>query len=665
MAIQVTLTDVNDAEDFLEQYLSAKIQDGDYTDGSMLRDTVIKAIAYVFAYIKKLDEQIRARQSLKSIAEVDTSDDTEAADDAADEIISNWYATRNRGSFARVSAYGHVSERIDIDVPATTIFYKTSSLPFILDNNGESLQIAAEELIAQFDAEGVVTDYTFRIPLVAQSTGSSFNISRGRFTAFDEFNTYVTYVETLDNATGGDDIESTTDFIERSKNLQTVRNLINAKSCDAVLRDTYANIRSVSVVGMGDVEMIRDLVIEKATGLKLHVGGYQDIFIDEATTETSFTAVVGNKFIRPDGVINVFRDPTVVTGTSPNTFPDMGVVEGMVLRIWSGLPAGAKDYNIREVRDAELFVSEKVPFPIATDEATPASNVTWSVGNLQPDYDDIISQTTTGETSRQIQNSGRITLPGGPLYVIKEVTINNPSDPDTDPTDNLVHLDTRVNTTPTEQVAPDLEYQVLVHNPEKHQSMRSFTELVVGPTGAVDKYDSYTCKVTYDTLADFSSVDSFINNKRQRISAANPLLRAYHPIYLSFTLEYRLKNTATEEIDEDEAIDILCAYINAFAPTEVIDVSIISDYFREVYPDVGHVYPFTINYFVHVPDGRIIEFQSTEAVTIPLNSTELTSLLVYPTSSTNGLTNPTDFGLNDDVMRYLALKDDILVTVRS
>ncbi|MGD9209328.1 MAG: baseplate J/gp47 family protein, partial [Desulfobacteraceae bacterium] len=238
MAIQVTLSDVNDAEDFLEQYLSAKIADGDYTDGSMLRDTTIKAISYVFAYLKKLDVQIRARQSLKSIDEIDTSDDTEAADDAADEIISNWFATRNRGTFARVSAYGHVSERIDISVPADVIFYKTTSLPFILDNNGESLQISAEELIAQFDAEGVVTDYTFRIPLVAQSTGASFNISRGRFVTFNEFNPYVTYVETLEKASGGSDIETTEAFIERSKNLQTIRNLINARSCDAVLRDT-------------------------------------------------------------------------------------------------------------------------------------------------------------------------------------------------------------------------------------------------------------------------------------------------------------------------------------------------------------------------------------------------------------------------------------------
>lgn len=665
MAIAVTLADVNAAEDFLEQYLAAKIQDGDYTDGAALRDLTIKGIAYAFAYLKKLDEQIRARQSLKSIDEVDVSDDEEAADDAADEIISNWFASRNRGTYARINAYGHTSTRVDLDIPAATVFYKTASLPFIVDNGGHSLQIAAEDLIAQFDSEGAVSDYTFRIPLVAQTPGLSYNITKGRFATFDEFSPYVTYVETLETAKGGDDIESTADFINRSKNLATVRNLINARSCDAVLRDDYPDIRTLAVVGMGDTEMIRDRVIEKATGLELHVGGHQDIFIDQETTERSYSGLVGAKFTRPDSVINIFRDPLIVTGVSPLTFPDMGVVQGMVLRIWSGLPAGAKDYIIREVRDAELFISEKVPFPTATDEETPVGTVVWSVGNVQPDYDDVIVQQLSGETSRQIQNSGRITLPGGPLYAIKEVTINNPADPDADPSDNLVHLDVRVNKTPTEQVAPDLEYQVLVHNPEDHQSMRSFAELIVGPSGNVAKYDGYTCKVVYDTISGFSSVDAFVVSKRQRISAANPLVRAYHPIYLSFVLEYKLKNTATSTIDEEEAALAVLTFINTFSPAEVLDVSTISDFFKTAYPDVAHVYPFVIDYYVHLPDGRVIEFQSTEAAVVPHNSNELTNLLVHPGDAVEGLDDPVTYGVSDDVMRYLALENEILVALRS
>ena len=138
----------------------------------------------------------------------------------------------------------------------------------------------------------------------------------------------------------------------------------------------------------------------------------------------------------------------------------------MVLRIWEGLLLDPRDYAIREVRDSELCVSERIPFPIATDETT-FSNVVWSVGAHAPDFEDVVSVKSTGETSRRVQAQGSIVLPGGPLYAIKSVTINKPSDADTDPSDGLVHLNVRSNVAPVIQSAPNNEYQVVVHNPEE------------------------------------------------------------------------------------------------------------------------------------------------------------------------------------------------------
>jgi len=673
MAIEVTPQDVSDAEDFLVEFVSDNIPDGDYSDGSLLRDMAIKSVAFVVAYLKKTDAQIRVRQSLKSIEEVDTSDDAEAADDAADAIISNWYASRNQGQFARVVAYGFSVERIDITVGADIVFYKTAGLPFILDNAGAALHIPAESLIAQFDSSGEITSYTFRIPLVSQNTGAAFNVAPGRFASFDEFSPYVTYVETLEKAAQGGDVESTDALIDRSRTLVTVRNLINARSCDAVLRDEFENIRSLTVIGMGDTEMVRDRVSDAATGLTLHTGGHQDIFVDVPFTETSFSGVVGAKFTRPDGVISVFRDTAYAdydatsnpggrkfTDTDPTTL--LPLQAGMALRIWSGLTQGARDYVIREVRDTELYVSEKVPFPAATD--VDGTFVTWSVGQNMPNYQDVVPQTATGETSAQVQSTGRITLPGGPVYHIHDISIDEAGDPDADPADNLVHLNVRSNVEPTAQVAPDNEYQVIVHNAEDHQSMRSYVEISVGPAGDLAKYDGKTVKVTYDTLAGFSAVDTKVSNRRDRIASENPLTRGYHPAYLSFGLEYRLLRSATESIDADEAIDELIGYINTFPPTEVVDVSLISDFFRAVYPHVGHVFPFLISYTVHVPDGRVVEFETTEAVTVPSSLSELQGLLSDPTDSPYGLLNPLDYGLSDDVIRYLALKDTITVTER-
>lgn len=674
MAITVSAQDVADAEDFLVEFVSDNIPNGDYSDGSLIRDMAIKAVSFIVAYLKKTDEQIRVRQSLKTIDEVDTSDDEEAANDAADALVANWFASRNQGQFARVTAYGFATERIDITIGAEILFYKTAGLPFVLDNQGADLHVPSEDLVAQFDSSGVVMSYVFRIPLVSQLTGVAYNTNPGRFVSFDSFSPYVTHVETLEKTTQGEDIENTTALIERSRTLITVRNLINARSCDAVLRDEFEAVRSLTVIGMGDNEMVRDRVVEAATGLTLHTGGHQDVFIDSSTLETSFSGVVGAKFSRPDGVISVFRDSTYAdydatsnpTGhkfTSPDPTTSLSLEAGMALRIWTGLPLSARDFIIREVRDTELYVSEKVPFPIATDEDS--TYVTWSVGQNMPNYQDVVPQTATGQTSQQVQNSGRITLPGGPLYNILDVTVDDDSDPDSDPTDGLVHLNVRTNEAPTTQVAPDNEYQVVVHTPEAHQSNRSYVELLVGPEGNLAKYDGKTVKVTYDTVVGFDSVDLKVSNRRDRIASASPLTRAYHPVYLSFFMEYRLLNSATDEIDDNAAIDELIGYISTFPPTEVIDVSLLSDFLRQVYPQVGHVFPFQISYYVHVPDGRVVEFESSEAVTVPAAVAELQALLTDPDSATEGLLNPLDYGVSDDTLRYLALKDAIVVAKRA
>lgn len=664
MSVTVSLKDAQNAENFIVEFLADKVLDGDYSEGSALRDLVVKAISYTLSYLDKVNGQILARQSLQSINSIDVSDDTEAADDAVDEILSNWFATRNTGKFARVIAYGHSTDRVDITIPATAFFYKTGDLAFMVDNVGDDYQISSDELIPQFDSSGEIIDYVFKFPLVSTETGVDYNVEPGRFTDFDSFSAYVTYVETLEKAQGGDTIETTANFIARSQNLVTVRNLINARSCDAVLLDEFPDITALSVIGMGDSEMIRDRMRDDATGLEMHVGGHQDIFIAQNIGETFFTGVVGSRFERPDGRITVFRDPTYVPGGG-TTFSSLGVTVGMVLRIWAGLPVSERDYRIVEVKDTELYVSEKMPFPIATDEQTPAGNVTWTIGVIGPNYDDVVSSQTTGETSKQIEISGSIILPGGPLYKIKDITIDSPSDPDADPADNLVHLNVRTNTTPTAQVAPDNEYQVLVHNPADHQSVRSYAEIIVGPTGFVDKYDGYTCKVTYDTLPGFSTVSDYVLNRRQRIAGANPLVRAFHPIYLSFALEYKLTKTATESIDETEAVNYLVSFINGFSPTEVLDVSILSSFLKTTYPTIAHVYPFVIDYEVHVPDGRVVQFSTTEDVKVPSNSTELSNLLVSPGDAIEGLDDPLEYGLTDDVMRYLAVSTDISITERT
>lgn len=678
MAIEVDAQDVTDAENVLTDFLNTKIPDGDYTQGSALRDLAVKALAYNFAFMRKTGEQIVARQSLLSVGTVDTTDDPEAADDAVDEILSNWFAKRNAGRFARVTALGHASERIDLTIPGTARFYRTNELIFLLDNNAEDLFIPAQDLQAVIDSSGQVIDYTFNISLVADTPGTQHEIDAGVFTAFDDFSPFVTRVETLVRATGGDDVETTDNFIARAQNLITVRNLINPRSVDATLLTQFDDIRNLFTVGMGDPEMVRDLVREEASGLEIHVGGHMDIFYFANTVETSFSGVVGAMFTRPDGLINVFRDPTYAPGGAGHKFTDPDPVTlktiqvGMVLRLQYdtvGLPAplNPHDYIIRDVRATELIVSERVPFALALDEITTGPNETsWSIGLVQPGFSDVVPmQILTGQTSRQVSNVGRITLPGGPIYQIKSVTIEDPADPDSDPVDGLVRFNVRSNTTPTNQVAPNNEFQLLVNTPTKHQSMRSWAEVVVGTATTPTKYAGKTLKVVYDTLVSFTTVHNFIDNRRQRISAANPLLRGYHPAYLSATIEYDLRRTATTIPDEDAVAASVVSFINNYDPQDILDVSQVSTFITDTYPEIGRVYPFTIFYGLHTPDGRVVDFETTEDVIVPSDPNTLNELQVSPSDPINSFNNPLDFGVTDDVIRYLAADGAIVVTRRA
>jgi hypothetical protein len=677
MSTTVNAQDVRDAETFIKEYLDDAVPEGDYSDGAALRDLAVKAIAGTVALMRETGRQIDIRQSIKTILEVDTSDDPTATDDAVDAWAANWFIGRRGGGYARIMGYGLATQRADLTIKRTTRFYKSSDLPFLLDNGGVELNIPAEQLTALFDSSGIITGYQFKVPLVAQTTGTGFNVEPGRFSSFDNFSPYVTQIETLTRATGGKDIETTPDLIDRSGTIVATRNLINARSCDVVLKDEYVEIAALSLIGMGDVEMIRDREVEATNGIEVHTGGCQDIFVATSLMETAVTGTVGGKFQRPDNVANVFRDLTYapydpVNNPTGHKFIDADPVTGktmtagMVLRVWAGLPVSARDFIIRDVQAAQVLISERTPFPVPTDEQL--SYVTWSVGQMMPDYQDVVGQQLTGETSRRWQASGRITLPGGPVYRIKDVAVLDSTDPDADPTDGMVHLNVRINTTPTEQVAPDNQYQLIVHEPANHQSARSFMEILAGPVEDLDKYDGKSLKVTYDTLAIFDTLDYRVVNRREKISAASPLVKGYHPLYLKFVVEFsRLRNADPNVIiDVVEAGRALMAFINAFPPTEVIDVSVISTQLRTLYPTViGQVYPFTIDYEVYIPDGRVVVFTTAEKVELPSDVTRLRALQAAPDDLIEGLLNPLEYGLSDAVAGYYAVEDDIVVRERT
>jgi hypothetical protein len=382
MADVITITEQDrlDAENVIEQFLTDRMPTVDFSKGGAMRDFVVVAMANIFAYLRAERDITRARQSLLLLGKLTGSD----VDDAVDEILSNWFITRKSGRTASGSAVIYFSQKTDVEIPISTKFYKTSALVFVPDSL-DTLLYSEDDMLAVIDSEGVEVAYTIEIPLVAQRSGEAYNITPGTFADFTRFNPYVTRVENQVEFSGGGGVETTADMLDRSETAISVRDLNSARSIDATLKDEFAEVDDVVVIGYGEPEMIRDLIIELATNTRIHAGGHVDAYIRSPILESrTFEAEVGGVFTDPREGYYVFRDPSIVNeaaGLIPDTdFETYGVVAGDIIKFHNAIESYEADlYIIKRVTPYGLYLERRSPFP----RAMPQEGETFDDGTLE------------------------------------------------------------------------------------------------------------------------------------------------------------------------------------------------------------------------------------------------------------------------------------------
>lgn len=661
MSVTITInsSDVTTAANFLQQYLTDQVPLGDFSAGTALRDIAVQAIATVVAFLRADAAQIRQMQSLVTV-QAATGGDPEALADAVTGILSNFFVSAGAGTYARGFAIGHASTPSDVFVPAAISFTFVAGIVFVVDNGGQTLFIPQAQLVPIIDTTGNVTDYEFRIPLVAVGTGTQYNIQPGLFTGFDRFNPYVTSVESTVVFTGGDGPETTTALLARAPTAISVRNLINNRSIPATLDANFDGIDAILVIGMGDPEMMRDIVPTVAPLLQIHVGGCVDIYLRTALVETTFTGAIGALYQRPDGIANAFRDGMTSFST---------VLPGDIINITAGLPVVPLQFLVVENDGLTLLVSESAPFPIATDQADPPTTVSYTIGRIGPLYNEIISGVggvplTTGATSGSVGQSGRITMPGGPVMNILDVAILNPPVAESafvSTLDGFEHFPNQVNQTPSQNQTPaqGLQFQTIVHDPQLAQSAQAWMELVIGTDLDQGRFDGLNLRVTYQTIDQFDAIDTFVRGSDERIAAAYLLPRGHNPVDVSMTITYVLSATATELLDDDAIAQTIVTFINAFDATAgQISVPAIIQLLLNTYPTIAYIIPslagqpiLTIFYNLLAPTGDVFSYATSDIVT------------VNPSYMTAGPTTYTlaSLGVTDRTLRYVAAASDIIV----
>lgn len=630
-----------EAATLLRNLLQTEIPEGDFTEGSAVSDILIDGHAVIAGFFKNQIQVIRDRQSLLTLKDLPES---ESVSDAADAILDNFFRTRSQGKFSKGVATLRFSQQIDVLVPRSTRFFRTTSLVFYIDSSTD-LFIPASELRPDIDSNGLVASWSVRVFLTAARVGADYNIDPGRFVSYDRFNANLIAVENLSKFQNGTSVQSTSDFISKSTNAIALRALINERSNDATLIENFSDIESTTTVGYGDVEMIRDVVKNVANSALLHVGGHMDIFLRQPIQEIVERIQINTLQARNDNRIVILRHDV---GTPSGSFITAGVIPGDILRIESGVPEAPFQFVVTAVRATELEISPRTPFSLATDEQPTIPALAYSVGNNYPIFNNkaVVAPTTNAVTSRLFSEFNRVELPGLPTYLIKKVELIPPIpvslEAYKDPVTGNVIFTARKNT-PTltyPALGTELGFYVTIKNPEESQSARAIAMLEIG-WPAVD-LTGLTVEITYETPTGFSDVDTYVNDRFNRPACSNTLARAYHPVYLYASIPYRQRSTPTTPLstviptfDQTTAQTDLQTYVNNYRETEPLDVSLLATKARETSSAVASIYTFKVTYQLYLPDGRVVTFETDDKIT------------VFPDEVTSSarLVNTADFGL--------------------
>ena len=678
----INSTDVEEAATLLRDVLTTKNPDNDYTTGSVLGDTIVDGHATAFALLRKQVVDIRNRLSLRDISKLG---DEESVRDAADAILSNFYRSRDQGRFAKGSATLHFSQRVDVLIPRRTRFFRTPQLVFYLEGSADVF-ISSSSMRPNIDSTGRVVDYVVPLNLTAARVGAQYNQPAGRFLAVDPFSSFLVYAENVSTFVYGDSMQTTSSFITTSQNAFSLRALVNARSNDALLRgELFPEIQELLTVNYGDPEMQRDLATDPASGVRLHVGGHSDIYVKLQVQELVERISINELAPRADNLVTILRDTTLPLAT----FAASGIVAGDTLVIEYGTPNAPFQYVIRAVNGAELEVSARVPFEIATDEQTPVPALTYHIGNEYPSYANKLTRVATADatTSRRFREYNRVMLPGRPTYRVKRAEIiDAPSlyDPYRDlVTGNVVFTDRR-NAPVTGVPVPgsELGFYVTCKNPEEGQSNNAVTMVEVGWPAA--DLTGLTLEVTYDTVVGFDPIANYVIDDFNRTTGANPLVKAHHPIYLTFSIPYRVRTITRNSLDVYSSIGgyvvseetVLSSLVNYILSTPFgvrPDTGTLSSVARVADANIVATYPFQISFTLLAPDGKMYEYVTDDIVTLfpdggVTSSSRLTNSVEVglPITGYEALLKKRlmQMGVSDRTVRYIAATDDLALDQR-
>lgn len=233
-----------DVDKFLEARLVQEFPNTNFREGSGIRDLLVKANQLLLDPLSREVSLIKQGQSLANPELL--------ADSEADALVANMFVSRSTGGLATGLVRLYFNAPVALNISVSNVCYTAAGLRFL----PTTLQsISAEAMV--FNQSGNL--YYFDIQVTAEAAGVSYNVGKRTVIGITNLNSAVR-VENPNKFEGGIEEETTDELVEKAETSITERSLVVGRGVSARLREQFASLVHLQVVGHADSEMSRDVI---------------------------------------------------------------------------------------------------------------------------------------------------------------------------------------------------------------------------------------------------------------------------------------------------------------------------------------------------------------------------------------------------------------------
>lgn len=249
----ITQDDFNLAESTLISVIKSAYPNLDMRKGTVLRELLTKVAAELWSLNTKRTTDLSNTYSLSQLEAA-----PEGNEEAVDRLLSNFLVVRKQGSYASGQLIVKVQYSRTYTITTSMVFTTLSGLAYSpeLEYTVESNPQTTGALTLYTHESG--TYYYFMLPVKANLTGIVYDVPQGTsFSMSSAFSGFVT-AEAYYDFSGGSISETASQVLGRLPAAIATRSLESRYSISSRLREQFTAIHSVSAVGMGNAEQLRD-----------------------------------------------------------------------------------------------------------------------------------------------------------------------------------------------------------------------------------------------------------------------------------------------------------------------------------------------------------------------------------------------------------------------